>query len=382
MFLRQLRLGNLLVGNFDFQFFLRCFQLFQPSFGGLCENALLDGVQKIVDAPLGFLELFCQKRQIGILPLLHIQQHGGNRSDGFLVIHQLHRPADDQILDPVLFDRFLFTVRPLLLYGHAFVVAVDITVSPSPAFAAHIGSTVSAEQLGGQQVVVLSLVTGWGFLVLLDFLLHPLKQLLRNDGRDAIGDYNIPKTVLTDVPTIPEHLSDAVDGMLAAPIVGHIMFIQIFHNLRHGGAFIVHLERIQHKRRFHRVDLKILVTVNDVAHGGIATVELALQGILCHTTIDLFRKVSRKVFRISFQYGFHQDAFGGFGNCLIGGYNTDTIFLQNGFVLSAVIAISGKSVQLPDQHNIKQLFLTVLDHPLKFRAVIRLGRESTVNIMP
>ena len=54
---RQLRLGNLLVGDFDFQFFLRCFQLFHPSFGGLCENSLLDGVQEVVNTPLSFLEL-------------------------------------------------------------------------------------------------------------------------------------------------------------------------------------------------------------------------------------------------------------------------------------------------------------------------------------
>ena len=293
--------------------------------------------------------------------------------DGCLIVHQLHRLADDQIFNPVLFDRFLFTARPLLLYRHTFVVAVDCAVSPSPAFAAHVGSTMSAEQLGGQQVVILSFVTGWGFFVLLNFLLYPLKQILWNNGRNSMGNHHIPKTVLTDVPSIPEHLSNAVDGMLAVPVIGHIMLIQIIQNLRHSGAFIVHLESIQHKRRFYRVDLEILVTVNDVTHGRIAAVELAFQGILCHPPIDLFRKVGRKVFRISLQYGFHQNAFGGFGNCLICGYNTDAIFLQNSFVLSAVIAISGKSVQLPDQHNIKQLFLTVLDHPLKFRAVIRLG---------
>lgn len=42
-------------------------------------------------------------------------------------------------------------------------------------------------------------MTGGGFLVLLDFLLHPLKQILRNNGRNAMGNYHIPKTVLTHI---------------------------------------------------------------------------------------------------------------------------------------------------------------------------------------
>lgn len=42
-------------------------------------------------------------------------------------------------------------------------------------------------------------MTGGGFLVLLDFLLHPLKQILRNNGRNAMGNHHIPKTVLTHI---------------------------------------------------------------------------------------------------------------------------------------------------------------------------------------
>lgn len=42
-------------------------------------------------------------------------------------------------------------------------------------------------------------MTGGGFLILLDFLLHPLKQTLRNNGRNAMGNHHIPKTVLTHI---------------------------------------------------------------------------------------------------------------------------------------------------------------------------------------
>lgn len=42
-------------------------------------------------------------------------------------------------------------------------------------------------------------MTGGGFLILPDFLLHPLKQTLRNNGRNAMGNHHIPKTVLTHI---------------------------------------------------------------------------------------------------------------------------------------------------------------------------------------
>ena len=41
-----------------------------------------------------------------------------------------------------------------------------------------------------------------------------------------------------------------------------------------------------------------------------------------------------------------------------------------------------KAVQLPHDDHIEQLFAAVLDHALKLRSVIRLGRNSPVDIMP
>ena len=61
LFFRQFWLGELFIGNFDLEFLFRHFQFLQTALGGLREDSLLDGVQKIVDAPLGFLELFRQK---------------------------------------------------------------------------------------------------------------------------------------------------------------------------------------------------------------------------------------------------------------------------------------------------------------------------------
>ena len=42
---------------------------------------------------------------------------------------------------------------------------------------------------------------------------------------------------------------------------------------------------------------------------------------------------------------------------------------------------SGKAVKIPDENNIKQLFAAVFDHLLELRAVVRFGRECTVNVV-
>ena len=51
------------------------------------------------------------------------------------------------------------------------------------------------------------------------------------------------------------------------------------------------------------------------------------------------------------------------------------------FVPGTVVAVPSKTVQLPDQHNVKQLLVAVLNHLLELRAVVRLGGDSTVNIV-
>ena len=50
-------------------------------------------------------------------------------------------------------------------------------------------------------------------------------------------------------------------------------------------------------------------------------------------------------------------------------------------IVCRIIAVSGKAVKLPDQHNVKQPFLAVLDHLLEVRAVIGFGGKGTVNIV-
>lgn len=58
-----------------------------------------------------------------------------------------------------------------------------------------------------------------------------------------------------------------------------------------------------------------------------------------------------------------------------------TPFFFSCFIPGTIVAIPGKTVKFPDQYNIKQLLVAVLDHLLKLRAVVRLSRDGTVNVV-
>ena len=57
------------------------------------------------------------------------------------------------------------------------------------------------------------------------------------------------------------------------------------------------------------------------------------------------------------------------------------VLLQLGLVPGAVIAVSGKAVKFPDQHDVKQLLVAVFDHLLELRAIICFSRDGTINVV-
>jgi len=75
-------------------------------------------------------------------------------------------------------------------------------VSTRTALAEHHRSAHSAEQFGGQQIIVLSFVVGWGATVLLDFRLYAIEQFLVHDGGDAVRHYDVLEVIFSDVPTV------------------------------------------------------------------------------------------------------------------------------------------------------------------------------------
>ena len=59
----------------------------------------------------------------------------------------------------------------------------------------------------------------------------------------------------------------------------------------------------------------------------------------------------------------------------------DTVLFQDHLVICAIKTIPGKAVKFSDKNNIKQLITAVFDHLLELRAIVRFGRECTVNVV-
>ena len=374
------RLRQLLFRNASFKLTLGFFQLLQPLLGGTGQDTSLNRIEHILNTRFRIPELLFIKGNVGILLVLQFHHLGNDGLHSSIVFHKLHGLVDHKIFQP-LFTDSLFLAALVLFGSSTFIIAVNFTRPARAAFAKHQRPTVAAEQLGGEQVVVLCLSTGRGFLIFSDLLLHILKQFQRDDGRDGIRYDHIPEFQFSDVPPVFEHMFDAVIGKRTAHRVLDAVFVQPVPDLLHGGAFIVLLERFQHKRRGERVNMELPFRIQRVTKGSTTTVAASFQDVLGLSTHDLLGKVSGIILGITFQHRFQNDALRPLGDDLGGRHELDTILLQLGLVPGTVVAVPGKTVKLPDQHNVKQLFVAVFYHLLKLRAVVRFGRDGTVNVV-
>ena len=297
-----------------------------------------------------------------------------------IVPDKLHGLVHHQIFQPLFADSFLLAA--LLLFGRGtFIVAVDFSRPACAAFAKHQRTAATTVQLGCQQVIVLCLSSGRGFLVFGNLFLHIIEQFQRHDGRNRIRHDHIPEFQFSDVPPVLEHMFNAVISKRTAHRVLDAVFIQPITDFLHGGAFIVLFERFQHKRRGERVDVELPLGIQRVTKGSTAAVAAAFQDVLGLSTHDLLGKVSGIILGITFQHRFQNDALWPLGDDLGSRHELDTVFLQLGLVPSTVVAVPGKAVKLPDQYNVKQLLVTVLDHLLELWAVVCLGRDGTVDVV-
>ena len=378
--LRDLGLCQLLFCNAGFKLTLGFFQLLQPLLGGTGQDSSLNRIEHILDTRFRIPKLLLIKRNVGVFLVLQFHNLGDDGLHSGIVFHKLHGLVDHKIFQPLFADG-LFLAALVLFGSGTFIVAVNFTRPACAALAKHQRPTVAAEQLGGEQIIVLCLSTGRGFLVFCDLLLHILKQFQWNDGRDSIRYDHIPEFQFSDVPPVLEHMFNAVISKCTAHRVLDAVFVQPVPNLLHSGAFIVLLERFKHKRRGERVDVELPLGIQRVPKGSTATVAAAFQDVLGLSTHDLLGKVSGIILGITFQHRFQNNALRPLGDDLGGRHELDAVLLQLGLIPGTVVAVPGKPVQLPDQHNVKQRLVAVLNHLLELRAVVRLGGDSTVNIV-
>ena len=379
-FFGHFRLRQLFFRNAGFKLTLGFFQLLQPLLGGTGQDSSLNRIEHILDTRFRIQELLLIEGKISVLPVLQLHDLGDDGFHGGIVLDKLHGLVDHQIFQPLFADGFLFATL-LLFGGGTFIIAMDFSRPARAAFTKHQCTAAAAEQLGGEQIVVLCLSPGRGFLVFGDFFLNIIEQFQRHDGRDGIRHDHVPEFQFSDVPPILEHVFDTVISKRTVHRVLDTVFVQPVPDLFHCKTIPVLLEQFQHERGDKRVNVEFPLGIQRIAKGSTATITAAFQDVLCLSTHDLFGKVSGVVFRIALQHRFQNDALRSFGDDLGGRHKLDTILFQLGLIPGTVVAVSGKAVKFPDQNDVKQLLVAVLYHLLKLRAVVHLCRDGTVDVV-
>ncbi len=234
-FLFDFGLCQLFFRNAGFKLALGFFELLQSLLGGTGEDTGLNRIEHILDTRFRIPELLLIEGKVGVLPVLQLHHLGDDGFHGGIVPDKLHGLVDHQIFQP-LFTDGLFLAALVLFGGGTFIIAVDFSRPARAAFAKHQRTAAATVQLGCQQVVILCLSTGRGFLVFGDLFLHIIEQFQRHDGRDRIRHDHIPEFQLSDVPPILEHMFDAVISKRTAHRVLDAVFVQPVPDLFHGEA--------------------------------------------------------------------------------------------------------------------------------------------------
>ena len=248
-----------------------------------------------------------QQRDRGVLLILDIHDQLNDLVDHCIVLNQLHGLPDDQIFQPVLLHGLFIAALAPLDVG-AFIIIVGAPGSTGSAFAEHQRTALAAEQLGGQQIFLVCLATGRGTLVLIQTLLHPVKQVFRNNNRNCIRHNDIPERQFANVPTVLQHGIHAAVGHFAAQHIADTLVVEKVYDLHHLIAVVIPLKGFQHQRRGQRVKMIELVLVDFIANGSRTASALTLQGVLGLTTNHFFGQLCRIVFCHAFQQRFHQNA--------------------------------------------------------------------------
>ena len=152
----DLGLCQLFFRNAGFKFTLGFFQLLQPLLGGAGQDTGLNRIEHILDTGFCIPELLFIKGDVGILLVLQLHDLGDDGFHGGIVFHKLHGLVDHKIFQPLFADS-LFLAALVLFGSSTFIIAVDFTRPARAAFTKHQRPTVAAEQLGGEQIVILCL---------------------------------------------------------------------------------------------------------------------------------------------------------------------------------------------------------------------------------
>ena len=305
--LRDLGLCQLLFCNAGFKLTLGFFQLLQPLLGGTGQDTGLNRIQHILDTRFRIPELLLVKGNVGILLVLQIHHLGNDGFHGGIILDKLHGLVDHQIFQPLFADG-LFLAALVLFGSGTFIVAVDFARPARAALSKHQRPTVAAEQLGGEQIVVLCFSTGRGFLVFQHLLLYIVEKLYGHDRWNRIGNQDVPVLQLADISAVAQHVLDDIESHWPTALILNALFIEPVPDFPHSLSIVIPLKSFSYKRCCQRVNLKTAVSIDGVTKGDSTAGELSLEGIFCHASNHFLRQVGRVVFCIALQHRFQNDA--------------------------------------------------------------------------
>ena len=231
--------------NFCSQLIFLNFQRFQTLFRCPGVQAVLDSLHQILQLLVYFPELLFQQRDRGVLLILYIHDQLNDLVDHRIVLNQLHGLPDDQIFQP-FFLHGLFVAALAPFDVGAFIIIVGASSGTGSAFAEHQRTALAAEQLGGQQIFLICLATGRGTLVLIQTLLHPVKQVFRNNNRNCIWHNDIPERQFANVPTVLQHGVHTTVGHFAAQHIADALVVEKVYDLHHLIAVVIPLKGFQY----------------------------------------------------------------------------------------------------------------------------------------
>ena len=107
--------------------------------------------------------------------------------DKHVIMQYVSDLVDDRVLDPLFLNGL--AMAALILFGAGtLVIVVCRAVFAGSAFPEHQRLAIPAEQLGGQQIIVLRLMPDGSLFVLGQLFLYPIEKVFGNDGRDTVWD--------------------------------------------------------------------------------------------------------------------------------------------------------------------------------------------------
>ena len=286
---------------------------------------------------------------------------------------------DDQLLQP--FPAHWLFVASLFYAGVGTVVIIPfVSGFTRTAHSRQWLLAMPAKGLSAQQVFGLWRLRPFARSPAFHFLLSKLKNVFRDNGGYAVLDHNIVIGVDSDIALVLDDLIDAVLAKRLALRSPKAEVVQVAANLRLSFPLNIHVKDDLNSFRAVWLDHDGLVRGGHIPQRVSGSGTVTLKRTLPHTPFDFLAQFRRVVFRKALHKAFEDDPLRAVWNACDCVLDLDAVLPQSVLIDGAVIPITGEAVGLVHDDDLKNFLAAVVDHSLKFSAVVCLARYFPVNV--